>query len=128
MKKIRIKEGTRSGGHYSPAVITEAKKLMFISGMPAVDPHTGHLVSGDLETQARQCLKNIQYLLDAAGAEVKDIVKITIYLIDGEKWVLINKLFHEFFGTHRPARTIIPVTAMHNKYEIQIEAVVEIND
>lgn len=127
MKFFKIKNSIPKAGHYTPGVLAN-NGLLFISAQVPVDPQTGKIIKGDLETEFRQVLKNLKGVLEAAGAEIEDLVKVNIYVGDGNDWFTINNVYREFMGKHKPARTILPVLPMHNGYKVEVEAVAEIKD
>ena len=108
--------------HYTDAV--RAGNLLFVSGCIAVDGQ-GRLVGGDdVVAQCAQVLRNLGAILAAAGCTPHDVVKVNVYLTDVEDRPLINPLRQEFFGSSRPASTLVgvkelPVPGM----KVEIEAV-----
>lgn len=124
MQFIRIDGAIRPSGHYSPA--TQVGNILFISGQLPIDPFTGEKITGDIEAQTRQVLKNLKTVLKSAGAKRYDVAKVTIYLSNMEHWDKVNEIYAEFFGEHRPARAIVPVGELHGGYLIELEAVAQI--
>jgi reactive intermediate/imine deaminase len=109
--------------HYCDAV--RFGDLLFISGVPPTDAN-GALVGGaDVAAQTRQIFKNMQLVLDAAGASFADILKVTVYLLDVNDRSRINPVRKEFFGSARPASTLIGVSELAIPgMKVEIEAVV----
>ena len=93
-------------GPYSPAI--RAGNLLFVSGQIAVRPDGTSMADADLATQTRQCLANLRAVIEAGGATLDRVVKVTVYLAD-PGWPVFNPIYGEFFGTHAPARAIVPV-------------------
>jgi len=111
----------RPGGHYSHAV--RCGELVFTAGqlgMRADGSHTTHL---DFETQVRQAMANMFAALQAGGAEVANILKVTAYIVGVEHWPRFNAIYGEMMGEARPARTVVPVPELHHGYLIEIDAV-----
>ncbi len=125
MKSYRIPGAKPIAGHYSPAV--ESNGFLFISGQVPVDPVTGKIIKGDFEDQFKQALTNVKNLVEAAGGTLEHIVKINIFVNNGEKWYEVNQIYKEFMGKHKPARTVLPVLPLHNGYEVEIEAIADLN-
>ncbi|MDZ7331088.1 MAG: Rid family detoxifying hydrolase [candidate division KSB1 bacterium] len=124
MKIVNTTEAPVPGGHYSQAIIHQ--RLVYISGQLPFDPRTGAKVLGSIEDQARQVLRNLRAILEAAGSGLQHVIKTTIYLSDIRDWDRVNQIYAEFFGDHRPARSIVPVGTLHHGFSIEIEAVAEI--
>lgn len=82
-----------------------ANQLIFLSGMAGIDPATGKVVSDDFEAQARQCFVNIRTILEEAGSDMTKVVKTTIFMVAGNDFAILNKLYSEFFPEQAPARS-----------------------
>jgi enamine deaminase RidA (YjgF/YER057c/UK114 family) len=86
-------------------------RLVFIAGQVARDEHNAVVGKGDLVAQFRQVCRNLQTVMSAAGGELTDIVKLTIYVLDtdGYKKHLreIGAVYREYFGKHYPAMTLV---------------------
>ena len=111
--------------HYADAV--RAGDLLFVSGMPALDG-AGDLVGpGDVVAQFAQVLANLRAVLDAAGASPADVVKVTVFLTDVDDRPRINPLRQEFFGSARPASTLVEVSRLPVPgMLVEMEAVVQL--
>ena len=96
--------------HYADAVV--AGDTLYISGIVPVDA-AGAVVGGDdVVAQARQVFAIMQRVLAAAGARPADVVKVTVYLLDVDDRPLINPVRQEFFGSARPASTLVEVSRL----------------
>lgn len=126
MKSYRIKGSKPIAGHYSPAI--KSNGFLFISGQVPVNPVTGKIVKGDFEAQFKQVLTNLKNLLEASGASLEDLVKVNIFVDNGEKWFEVNQIYKEFMGKHKPARTVLPVLPLHNGYLVELEAIAELKE
>ena len=74
--------------------------------------------------QTRKVLENVRDVLQAAGADMADVLKVTVFLIDVNDREAINPVRQEFFGDARPASTLIEVSALaHPQMLVDIEAV-----
>jgi 2-iminobutanoate/2-iminopropanoate deaminase len=108
--------------HYTDAV--RFGDLLFVSGLTAHDAE-GRLVEGDAAMQTRQILGNLRLVLSAAGATFADVLKVTVYMTDISERAVINPVRQEFFGTSRPASTLVEVSALALPgMRVEIEAVV----
>jgi len=92
-------------GAYSPGV--RAGDFVFISGQIPRDPRTGALIGDDVESQTRQVLKNVQAVLEAAGASLSDLVAVTVYLQDIGDWGRFNDVYKEVMPKPYPTRTAL---------------------
>ena len=96
--------------HYADAVV--AGDTLYISGIVPVDA-AGAVVGGDdVVAQARQVFAIMQRVLAAAGARPADVVKVTVYLLDVDDRPLINPVRQQFFGSARPASTLVEVSRL----------------
>lgn len=109
--------------HYCDAV--RFGDLLFISGMVGVDERGRVIGEGDAATQARQIFENMKKVLDAARASFADVLKLTVFLTDIDDRARINPVRQEFFGTARPASTLVEVSKLvRPDLLVEIEAVV----
>ena len=122
---ISTKNAPQAIGPYSQAVKTG--NLMFISGQIPLNPETGDLVSGSIEDEANQVLKNIKSICEAAGNSLEDIVKITIFLTDLDNFATVNEVMKEHFSEPYPARATIEVSGLPLGVNVEIEAIVSTN-
>jgi 2-iminobutanoate/2-iminopropanoate deaminase len=97
-------------GPYSPAV--KAGGFIYVSGQISVDPATDKAHLGDIATETRQVLKNIETNLAACGATMADVVRCTVYLTNVADFAGMNAVYAEFFGNAKPARTTIGVASL----------------
>jgi 2-iminobutanoate/2-iminopropanoate deaminase len=109
--------------HYTDAV--RFGEILFVSGIAPLDER-GALVGGeDAAAQTRQICLNLQRILEAAGANFADILKVTVFLTDVSDRTKINPVRQEFFGNARPASTLIGVRELAVPgMRVEIEAVV----
>jgi len=108
-------------GPYNQAI--RAGDYLFCSGQIALDPVTGELVGSDAATQARQAMRNLGAVLEAAGARFDDVVKTTIFLLDMNDFAAVNAVYAESFGTLPPARSTVAVAALPKGGRVEVEAV-----
>ena len=111
----------RPGGHYSHAV--HFGDVLFVSGQLGMRPggsHTAHLPFDD---QVRQALGNVLTVLRSAGATADDVLKVTAYIVNVERWPRFNALYAEMMGNARPARTVVPVPQLHYGYLVEVDAI-----
>lgn len=107
-------------GPYSHAAVVG--DLIFCSGQIGIDPKSGELAEG-VEAQMRLVLENLAHVLEAAGSDRNQVAKTTIFLVRMEDYALVNELYADFFGEHKPARSTVAVTALPKGAQVEIECV-----
>jgi 2-iminobutanoate/2-iminopropanoate deaminase len=111
----------RPGGHYSHAV--RFGDLVFVSGQLGTRRDGSHTADLPFEDQVRQALDNVLTVLRSAGATKDDVLKVTAYIVDVERWPRFNALYAEMMGNARPARTVVPVAQLHYGYLVEVDAI-----
>ncbi len=106
-------------GPYSHAV--RAGDWLVLSGQVGLDPATGALVEGGVEGQARRILANIPAILADCGAHLTDVAKSLVFLTDLADFQVVNGVYAEVFGEHRPARSTVQVAALPGGAAVEIE-------
>jgi 2-iminobutanoate/2-iminopropanoate deaminase len=109
-------------GPYSHAV--RAGGLLFCSGQIPLDPATGELVGETPAEQARRCLENLDAVCAAAGATLRDAVRITIYMTGLAAFGEVNEVYASFFADDPPARVTVGVAQLPKGAQVEIDAVV----
>lgn len=111
-------------GPYSQAV--QVGKLVFCSGQIPLDPTTMEIVSGGIEAQAVRVLDNMRAVAEAAGANLQDAVKLTIFLTDLADFGIVNETMKRYFDAPYPARSTVQVSALPKGANIEIEAILSL--
>ena len=111
-----------AGAPYSQAVAVAAGELLFVSGQVPLTPG-GELVPGGVAGQTRQCLANIDAILRAAGGDMGDIIKTTVFMTDLTQFPAMNEAYGSRFGSAPPARATIGVAALPAGASVEIEAI-----
>ncbi|MEA4921079.1 MAG: RidA family protein [Clostridiaceae bacterium] len=124
MKIIAHDPNSSNKGHYSPGVISHG--MLYISGQLPINPETGKIQEGDISAQTQRTLLNVERILNAAGLNKENVVQCRIYIPDMKFWDTINDIYSGFFGTHKPARVIVPSRELHNEALVEIEAIAEL--
>lgn len=109
-------------GPYSHAVRTE--RLLFCSGQIPLDPETNEIAGSTPGEQARRCLENLAAVCAAAGAELSDAVRLTVYMTDLGAFAEVNEVYAGFFPAEPPARVAIGVSALPKGAQVEIDAIV----
>jgi 2-iminobutanoate/2-iminopropanoate deaminase len=113
-------------GPYSHAV--KSRGLLFCSGQIPLDPETGELVSDSPGAQTRRCLENLATVCTAAGTQLTEAVRLTIYTTQMEAFAEINDAYAEHFAGDPPARVAIGVAALPKGAKVEIDAIVALTD
>ncbi len=91
-------------GPYSQGVKASGT-FVFTAGQIAIDPATGEMVGRTIEEQTHQVLKNLRAVLRAAGADLSDVVKTTVFLADLSHFARMNEVYQQYFRENPPARS-----------------------
>ena len=121
MEVISTPNAPKPAGHYSQAIVHD--NLVYVSGQLPIDPESGEKRIGSIEEQTEQALKNLSEILLAAGSNLNQVLKTTVYISDIELWDRVNAVYARFFGEHRPARAVVPTRNLHFGFQIEIEAI-----
>jgi len=108
-------------GPYSQAV--RVGSFLFCSGQIGIDIETAELAGDDVETQTQQVFKNIRAITKASGLDLKDIVKTTVFLTDLDDFAVVNNIYANEFGNHKPARSTVQVARLPMDALIEIECI-----
>jgi 2-iminobutanoate/2-iminopropanoate deaminase len=108
-------------GPYSQAV--KVGSFVHTAGQIAINPETSQMVAGDVTAQAEQVMKNLQAVLAAAGTELGNVVKTTIFLRYMKDFSAVNEIYGKFFEEGKPARSTVAVSALPLQALLEIEVV-----
>lgn len=123
MDLITASEAPAAIGPYSHAVVRNG--LAYCSGALPLDPESMTLVEG-IEAQSEQVLKNMATVLSASGSSLAQVVKTTIFLANMADFPVVNGIYAEAFGDHKPARSTVQVAALPLGASIEIECIAEV--
>lgn len=122
MKKIIHTDNAPGAiGTYSQAVVTD--NLIFISGQIPLDPKSMEIVSGDFKDRTHRVFKNLKNIANAAGRNLDDAVKVTVFLTDLDNFAAVNEVMAEYFQKPYPARAAVGVSALPKGVDVEIEAI-----
>ncbi|MGE4250038.1 MAG: RidA family protein [Parvibaculaceae bacterium] len=108
-------------GSYCQA--TRHGDLVMTAGVAAIDRH-GKIVGGnDIVAQTRATLENLRYALEAAGARIESVMKVTVYLTSFDNYKGFNQAFDEFFADCRPARSTVRADLVLPELLVEIDAI-----
>jgi 2-iminobutanoate/2-iminopropanoate deaminase len=108
-------------GPYSHAV--RAGDFIFVSGQGPLDPATNEFSFGDIQHETRLVLSNIEAILRAAGASLREVVKVSVFLSDGRDFSAMNEVYSEFFGDAKPARTTVETKFAVPQMKVEIDCI-----
>lgn len=118
---VETREAPPPIGPYSQAV--RAGGFVFVSGQIPVRPETGEVAEGGIAAQTRQVLANLSAVLRAAGSSPDQVVKTTVFLSNLDDFPVLNRIYGEFFGEARPARSTVQAARLPKDVMVEIEAV-----
>ena len=110
-------------GTYNQGIITGSNKLLYTAGQIPIDPDTNEVIQGDVRKQTRLVLKNLQAVLNAAGTDMNNMVKLTVFMTNLKHFSTVNEVFMEFFPNDPPARSAVEVSALPKGVDIEIEGI-----
>lgn len=121
MKKIiNTDKAPAAIGPYSQAM--EINGMIYTSGVIPVVPSTGEIPDG-VEIQARQVMKNLKALLEAADCSMDKVIKTTVFIKEMNDFSKINEIYAEFFTEAYPARSCVEVARLPKDVLLEIEAI-----
>lgn len=123
-KTIQTDQAPAAIGPYSQAVITGG--LLFTSGQLPIDPQTGKIPEGSIEDLAHLVFKNLEAIAKAAGTNLDNAVKTTVYLADIGDFQAVNQVYAQYFKEPFPARSAFQVAALPLGACVEVEAVFQL--
>jgi 2-iminobutanoate/2-iminopropanoate deaminase len=121
MKFTATDQAPKAIGPYSQALTVGP--FLFTSGQIPLDPATGKLVEGDFAVHARRVFENLRAVLEASGASFADVVKATVYLKSLSDFEVLNGIYAEYFGDHKPARSTVAVAQLPRDSSVEIDLI-----
>lgn len=122
MKSISTEKAPAAIGPYSQA-IDSGMGLAFVSGQLPIDPSTGAFPEGGVKEQTRQSLTNARAILEAAGLELRNVVKTTVFLADMADFAAMNEVYAQFFEAPFPARSAVAVKTLPKGVLVEVECI-----
>lgn len=123
---IRTTSAPEPVGPYNQAVI--AGKFIFTAGQIAINPETGTLEASDIEVQTSRVIRNLKAVLKAAGSDLSQVIKTTVFLKNMDDFAQMNEVYAQFFQENSPARSAVEVARLPKDVLIEIECVALINE
>lgn len=124
--KITTPAAPAAIGPYSQAI--RYGQFIFTSGQVALDAVSGELVGEDVQAQTHQVFKNLQAVLESAGASLANVVKTTVFLAQMSDFQAMNAVYASYFTGIAPARSTIAVLELPRKALVEIECVALVDE
>ena len=124
MQKIHTSNAPEAIGPYSQAI--KIGNMIFTSGQIALKPN-GEFLDGSVEEQTKQVCENLKAVLKAAGADIENVVKTTIFLDDINDFSKVNEVYGSYF-THKPARSTVEVAKLPKGAKVEIECIAVLSE
>jgi 2-iminobutanoate/2-iminopropanoate deaminase len=122
MKFIQTERAPSAIGPYSQAVVVNG--MVYTSGQIALTPEgSDELLREDVVVQAVRVMKNLEAVLEEAGSSLDSVIKTTIFLADMDSFALVNEVYAEAFGSHKPVRSTVAVKTLPKNALVEIDAV-----
>ena len=121
MNVVKTNNAPDAIGPYSQAIIHGG--LVYCSGQVALDPASMEVVAGDVVAQTGRVFQNLAAVLDAAGSNLQNVLKTTVYLADMGEFPQMNEEYAKHFGDHRPARATVEVSRLPKDVRVEIDAI-----
>ncbi|MAD58442.1 MAG: reactive intermediate/imine deaminase [Porticoccus sp.] len=121
---INTEKAPTAIGTYSQAI--KVNNTVYLSGQIALDPKTMELVRGGIECEINQVFDNLAAVCQAAGGDLKNIVKLNIYLVDLSYFAIVNTIMAKYFENPYPARAVIGINELPKAASIEMDAIMVI--
>ncbi|WP_456272827.1 RidA family protein [Bacillus sp. AK031] len=120
MRSISTSKAPAAIGPYSQGIIVN--NLFYSSGQIPLTAE-GMMIEGTVADQTHQVFKNLQAVLEEAGASLETVVKATVFIKDMNEFAAINEVYGEYFADHKPARSCVEVARLPKDALVEIEVV-----
>jgi reactive intermediate/imine deaminase len=121
MRSIATDQAPAAGGHYSQAIVQGG--VAYVAGQLPIVPGDPKRRLETFEEQAEQVISNVIAIVEAAGSSADRILRTTVYIADIAHWPAFNAIYARRLGSHRPARTVVPVPQLHYGYLLEMDAI-----
>ncbi len=122
---IATEQAPQAIGTYSQAV--KVGTTVYLSGQIPLIPESMEMVEGDMEAQIVRVFENLTAVAKAAGGDLKDIVKLNIFLTDLNHFPLVNEVMARYFSQPYPARAVIGVASLPKNAGVEMDGVMELD-
>lgn len=108
-------------GPYSQAILTG--NMLFISGQVAIQKPSGNVITGNIQDETHQVMKNLGEILKAAQMDFSNVVKSTIFLKDMNNFPKVNEVYGSYFTSQPPARETVEVSRLPKDVNVEISCI-----
>ncbi|EIJ80090.1 endoribonuclease L-PSP [Bacillus methanolicus PB1] len=120
MKTVQTTNAPAAIGPYSQGIVVN--NLFFSSGQIPLTAE-GVMVEGDIKAQTHQVFKNLQAVLEEAGASLDTVVKATVFIKNMDDFAAVNEVYGQYFSVHKPARSTVEVARLPKDALVEIEVI-----
>ncbi len=124
LQAIHTNNAPKAVGAYSQAV--KHQGMLYTSGQIGLDSQSGNMVADDVASQAKQVVANLTAVIEAAGGQLNQIIKVTIFLENMDDFPVVNQIYADWLGEHRPARSTVAVAALPLAAKVEMDCVVAV--
>ena len=122
-KTVIAEKAPKPAGPYSHAVVADG--FVYVSGQGPIEPETGTIPDA-FDEQVRQAFKNVQTILEAAGSNLDEVVKVNAYVTDLTRFGEFNEVYGEFFQQDPPARTTVGASLLG--FLVEVDCIARVGD
>ena len=115
-------------GPYNQAVSVSNGKLIYTAGQIPFKPETNTKISGSIEDECVQVLNNIKSVVEAAGASLADVIKVTVFLKNLDDFKKFNSIYKNYFPETYPARSVVEVSRLPGDVSLEVEVIAWMSD
>jgi 2-iminobutanoate/2-iminopropanoate deaminase len=125
-KIISTEKAPKAIGPYSQAVVSNG--VAYLSGQIPNDPATGQLVEGDITAQTERVLQNLKAVLEACGASLDSVLKVSVFLKDMADFPKMNEVYARYFTSNPPARSTVQAARLPRDVSVEIDAIAAVSE
>ncbi|MCH8557729.1 MAG: RidA family protein [Balneolia bacterium] len=120
-KLIHISNAPAAIGPYSQATVFNG--IVYCSGQIGMHPDTGEFAGEDVATQAKQVMKNLGAVIEAAGSSFSKVLRCTIFLESMDDFAIVNEIYGSAFPENPPARETVAVRTLPKNAKVEISCI-----
>jgi 2-iminobutanoate/2-iminopropanoate deaminase len=125
-KIVSTEKAPKAIGPYSQAVVSNG--VAYLSGQIPNDPATGQLVEGDITAQTERVLQNLKAVLEACGASLESVLKVSVFLKDMADFPKMNEVYARYFTSNPPARSTVQAAKLPRDVSVEIDAIASVSE
>ncbi len=124
-KIVSTEQAPKAIGPYSQAVVFNG--IAYLSGQIPNHPDTGQLVEGDVAAQTERVLQNLKAVLEACGASLESVLKVSVFLKDMADFPKMNEVYARYFTSNPPARSTVQAARLPRDVTVEIDAIAAVS-